>query len=283
MNIRQIKIQIGLKNPVKLLHISDTHLSFADRRDDSRKCALAERRRVTFGDENDRCRRFLQGAIQYAQDTGALLVHTGDLIDFVSYQNLDISKEILGSSDYFFISGNHEFSKYVGEAVEDEAYKMDSLPLVQSFFRDDLRFCSRVVGGVNLVGIDNVYYHMNADQFERLKAEVARGLPIILAMHTPLYTPELFYEQINVLGASNAGLMGCPEELIRNYPPERYTQQAASPLDFEIIDYIMAQPLVKAVLAGHLHFYHQSALDNGVVQYVVGGGYEGEAIEYTLL
>ena len=55
------------------------------------------------------------------------------------------------------------------------------------------------------------------------------------------------------------------------------------PLDFEIIEYIKAQPLIKAVLAGHLHFFHQSELRGGVTQYVTGGGYEGEAIAYTLL
>jgi len=283
MNIRQIEIPIGLENPVKLLHISDTHLSFADRRDDRRKRSLAGRRRVTFSDRNDRCRRSLREAIQYAQDAGALLVHTGDLIDFVSRQNLDIAKETLGASDYFFVPGNHEFSKYVGEAEETEAYKMDSLPLVQSYFRDGLRFCSRVVGGVNLVGIDNAYYHIYADQFERLKAEVAKGLPILLLVHTPLYTPELFHEMIDTRKEATADIMGCPEALIQNYSPERYTQQAASPLDFEIIEYIKAQPLVKAVLAGHLHFFHQSELCDGVTQYVACGSFKGEAIEYTLL
>jgi len=282
MNIRQIELKIGLEAPVKLLHVSDTHLAFADGRDDRRKRALAKRRRITFSDENDRCRRFLREAVEYARDSGALLVHTGDLIDFVSHQNLDIARDILGACDYFFVPGNHEFSKYVGEAVETEAYKQDSLPLVQTYFRGDLRFCSRMVGGVNLVGIDNVYYHINENQFKRLKNEVARGLPILLFMHTPLYTPVLFHEQITVRGESDAGLMGCPEALLQNYSPERYAQQAAAPLDFEFIEYIKAQPLVKAVLAGHLHFFHQSELRGGLPQIVAGGGFMGEAIEYTL-
>jgi len=283
MNIRQLEIKIGLEAPVKLLHVSDTHLSFADRRDNLRKRSLAKRRRVTFSDGEDRCRRSLREAVAYARDTGALLVHTGDMIDFVSHQNLDITREILGDCDYFFVPGNHEFSKYVGEAVETEAYKMDSLRLVQSYFHGDLRFCARVVGGVNLVGIDNVYYHINEIQFQRLQAEVAKGLPILLLMHTPLYTPELFHEQITVRGESDAGLIGCPQELMRNYSPERYAQQAATPLDFEIIEYVKAQPLVKAVLAGHLHFFHQSELRGGTPQIVAGGGFAGEAIEYTLL
>ena len=282
MNLRQVAIPIGLARPVKLLHVSDTHLSYADERDDSAKRALAARRRDTFGDADGRCARFLREAIQYARDSGAPLVHTGDLIDFVSYQNLDMARELLGPCDHFFVPGNHEFSKYVGEAEETESYKMDSLPLVQSYFRDDLRFCARVVDGVNLVGIDNVYYHMNEDQFARLKAEAARGLPILLCMHTPLYTPALFHEMMDVRGEDSAGLMGVPHALMRGYPSDRFAQQAAAPLDFEIIAYIQSQPLIKAVLTGHLHFFHQSELPGGRPQIVAGGGYAGEAIEYTL-
>ena len=77
--------------------------------------------------------------------------------------------------------------------------------------------------------------------------------------------------------------MGCPEELIHHYSPERYAQQAAAPLDFEIIEYIQAQPLIKAVLAGHLHFFHQSQLRGGAPQVVAGGGFAEEAVAYTLL
>jgi hypothetical protein len=280
MSIRQMTIPCGLESPVKLLHISDTHLSFADERDDKRKRVLAKRRRVTFGDDGGRATGELREAVRYAGENGALLVHTGDLIDFVSYKNLDVAKEILGAADSFFVPGNHEFSKYVGEAFEDEAYKKDSLPLVQKYFRDDLRFTSRVVGGVNLVGMDNVYYHMHADQFARLQEEARKGLPIVLLLHTPLYTPALFHEAVAVRGDSHASLMGCPDALTRGYPPDRYIQQAATPLDYEIIEFIKAQPLVKAVLAGHLHFFHQSPLTNRIPQVVAG---RGEAIEYTLI
>jgi hypothetical protein len=52
----------------------------------------------------------------------------------------------------------------VGEAFEDEAYKMDSMPLVQKAFRNNLRFDSRIIGGLNLVGMDNVYYHFDETQ-----------------------------------------------------------------------------------------------------------------------
>lgn len=47
-------IEIGLQKPVKLLHVTDTHLSYADERDDLRKQKLAiARQREAFNDTPD--------------------------------------------------------------------------------------------------------------------------------------------------------------------------------------------------------------------------------------
>ena len=45
------------------------------------------------------------------------------------------------------------------------------------------------------------------------------------------------------------------------------------------IDYIYAQPLIRAVLAGHLHFNYETRLPSGIMQYVTGGGYCGDTRE----
>jgi len=55
-------------------------------------------------------------------------------------------------------AGNHEFSQYVGEAEEDEAYKAQSFAAVQGVYPNDLVFASRIVHGVNFVAVDNTYY-----------------------------------------------------------------------------------------------------------------------------
>jgi predicted phosphodiesterase len=53
-------------------------------------------------------------AIDYANWRCDFLIHTGDIIDFVSY--LNVSREALADIKYFFVADNHESSKYVGEA-----------------------------------------------------------------------------------------------------------------------------------------------------------------------
>ena len=123
-------------------------------------------------------------------------IHTGDFIDFVSQANLERAKKFIDGNDVLFIAGNHEFSLYVGEAFEDEAYRNLSLEYVQKFFKEDIRFNARQIGGVNFVGIDNGYYRFDAQQLTKLEEQVALGLPIILYMHNPLFEKSLFEEEM---------------------------------------------------------------------------------------
>ena len=181
------KIEIGLPKPLRFLHATDNHLSLADERDNERKRKLAAARHKAFVGDTNRIQENLDEMVDYCSRNCDLLLHTGDLIDFVSYKNVEVGKSYLDRTDYFMCAGNHEFSQYVGEAWEDEAYKYQSFNLVQTMTKYDLEFASRVVGGVNLVGVDNGYYYFLWSQLAALKAEVAKGLPILLLMHNPIY------------------------------------------------------------------------------------------------
>ena len=123
------KLSLGAEKPFALLHISDTHLCLADDRDNERKNKLAESRKTVFGDGEDA----LRWSVELSKELGTLLVHTGDLLDFVSEANIDAAKKFTDENDCFFVAGNHEFSLYVGEAWEDEALNgaLSLSPLVQ--------------------------------------------------------------------------------------------------------------------------------------------------------
>ena len=286
MNCTQIRLELGLPKPIRLLHISDTHLSYADERDDERKRVLAEQRRVCFeGTDSGRCMRYLDEAISHVKANCDLLLHTGDLIDFVSYRNLDLAREKLADVPNFVATGNHEFSLYVGEAFEDTAYKMQSMPLVQPAFGNDLLFASRRIGGVNLVAVDDSYYHFNSDQLKQLNSEVEKGDPILLLLHTPLHTDELFHEAMESHHQECAYLAGTPEEKLQRYAPDRQIQQRPTPETLEFIEYVRQCPAIRAILAGHLHFtYNYSgAFSPYANQYVVGGGYYNCAEEFELI
>lgn len=267
MNIKKNTLYVGAQEPFCAVHISDTHLTYADERerDNGRKLALAQARLQGFPDAEEN----LKQAVEYVQEHKLPILHTGDLIDFVSAANLDAAKKLTEENDVYMAAGNHEFSLYVGEAKEDAAYRNQSLDKVQACFDNDIRFSSRVMHGVNFVAVDNSYYLFEEWQLEALKKEVQKGMPIVLMMHTPLYTETLYEKRLSEVPGP-AYLMSVPVGKMAHYNAHRFEQQLADEVTRAAYDYIVSQPLIRAVLTGHLHNDADDVLPNGVPQLVTG-------------
>ena len=77
--------------------------------------------------------------------------------------------------------------------------------------------------------------------------------------------------------------MGCDERHLMPYDEWRAVQQRPTRDTLSFIDYVMNQPLIKCVLAGHIHDQCEGPLTNGVMQYCAGGAFEGCAREFTLI
>jgi predicted MPP superfamily phosphohydrolase len=274
MNIITTQVNIGADAPFRLLHISDTHLTLADSRDDERKLKLAESRLRHFKDAET----LLGEAERYAREHNLLIVHTGDLIDFVSEANLDRVRKFTDENDVFFAAGNHEFSLYVGEAFEDAEYRSRSLAHVQESFKKDIRFSSRKINGINLVAIDNSYYRFEREQYDALRAEIAIGMPIVLFFHAPLYEPVLY--EISMSRGECAYLTSTPDELMKSYSVYRYRQQKADEITLETTELIKSEPLIKAIFTGHMHYDHEGLVTDLLPQYVTGI-YTGRVIEIS--
>lgn len=261
-------ISVGATAPFSLLHMSDTHLTLADARDDERKRELAVRRAARFPENMD----MLAAGGKFSREKGVMIVHTGDLIDFVSCANLDEARRFTDENDCFMAAGNHEFSLYVGEALENADYRNISLKRVQESFKNDIRFSSRIINGVNLVAIDNSYYLFEPWQLERLKKEVARGLPILLLVHVPLYSSGLCHYVREVLKEGSAGLMNVPAEKMMDYNLKELQQQYADAATRQAYAYITATPQIKAIITGHLHFDYEDRVTPTLPQYITGCG-----------
>ena len=275
-----IEIQVGATKPFKAVHASDTHFCFADGRENTRKLKLAENRRRYFSNGE----RFFDEALAWAKQNDEMFLHTGDLIDFVSESNLEAVQAKFKNVNCFVSAGNHEFSQYVGEAKEDDAYKAQSFDRVQKAFSNNLTFCSRIVNNVNFVAFDDVYYNVTAAQHERFKAEVAKGYPIVAMCHCPLYTPELFDFMMNRPGAKCAYLIGVPaEERMKSYEPNRREQQKPDAPTIDFLKWLKEQSLLKAILCGHLHLQWSGPFSKTATQHVVAGNYTGSANEITFV
>lgn len=277
LKIVPLRVPVGASKPFQAIHISDTHLCHADERENERKRTLAASRSRHFS----KGEAFFDAALAHAQKNGQLFLHTGDLIDFVSQKNLEVVEAKFRETFSFVSSGNHEFSQYVGEAKEDDAYKAQSFDRVQKAYPNDLTFCSHIINGINFVAIDDVYYNFTADQLTRFKAEVAKGLPIVMLCHCPLYSPELFDCVMSKPNAKCAYLVGVPEERRSSYEPHRREQQKPDAPTEEFLVWLKNQPLLKAIFCGHLHFNWSGPFSEHTMQYVVGGCFNGDAYEIT--
>lgn len=274
LNIEKTTIKIGLARPLRVLHITDNHLPLCDERDDERKQAIAARK----ADKCDEMAAYLNEEVAYAEENCDLIVHSGDLIDFVSKANVDFARELLKKEKILFIAGNHDYSQYVGEAWEDMNYRMNgymSMGYNGSGLGVDMFFTSRVVGNVNFVGIDDAYHQVEDWQTTRLRMEVAKGLPVVLFLHAPLFEQSLYERSIEFWKDGSAYVVGCDEAHLLSYPEFRAMEQRPTDATKRFVEYVNSEPQIKAVLAGHLHFSFESKLPGGAMQYVTGRGDRG--------
>ncbi|MBR2585638.1 MAG: metallophosphoesterase [Thermoguttaceae bacterium] len=281
LKITELTIPLPIEREFSALHISDTHLVYADQRDSGEKRARAEKRLEVFG---GRSLEMLQAALSYAGERGELLLHTGDMIDFVTAKNLDLTREALADRDCFLSAGNHDFYPMQGDgAVQDEEYKARAIKDAQPAFPNDMRFCARVVNGVNFVAFDDAFYYVADDLIDRFKAEAARGLPIVAMCHCPLYTPELYKHCVDSRGDHVALIVGASDQEMAHYP-EKYFQRYRWGHDDQIatrafVDYLRQEPRLAAVLCGHLHFPWQGQFSDTARQFIAGANFKGEVNE----
>ena len=268
LKIDELTIKIGAKKPFKFLHASDIHLA---RFDPEKPCNR-------FEDIRDNIDTYFIQLCEYCRENNIPMVDTGDIIDFISTANLEFMKETLEGVDHIYAAGNHDFCHWVGDATENNQYKWRNMKKVAKYFDCNLHFDSRIINGVNFVTIDDGYYLFTQGQFDMLKAEVARDLPIILCLHVPLYTQKLGQRALD--NGTPTYLTATPLEIIETYKdPQRRFQQEADDVTLRMVDYIKNEPLIKAVFAGHTHTpdHFDEALTDTKMQYVSSCAYNGLA------
>lgn len=282
LDIRPLTIAAGAEKPFSALHISDSHLTRVFEWESDRKKELAVRRQRIF----PWAEHYFDAHIRYAAERDMMLLHTGDLIDFVSEANLEFIKEQIGVSSLFASAGNHEYSQFVGEAKEDAAYKAQSYDKVQAAYSNNLTLASQVVNGVNFVAVDDVYYNFTEQQMTQMEQEVKRGLPIVMMCHVPLYTPRHCEYGLQQTKGLAAYLTGVPLEITSKYkeypnlaPDQKWrnrsVQQRADKPTLDFIAWLKAQPQLKAILCGHCHYFFEERFSPTAMQYTVAAGYSG--------
>ena len=275
--IAHTRIRIGLEKPLTVFHMTDTHITLVDERDSAEKHRLAESRREAFGDTDGKKHlSYLKDMIAFGMENADLIAFTGDLYDFISHANLECAGELLQNGRILFCPGNHEYTEDVFGPWEDNALRMNAY--MKAGIREaKLLYSSRVVGGVDFVAMDNVFYRFTPWQLARLKADAAKGFPMVLLMHNPLFDQSLYDIMMERTWRECAFLVGCDEEHILPYTEYCAAQQRPDRATMDMIDYINGETRIKAILAGHVHIDHECVLPDGAIQIVTAGGFMNRA------
>lgn len=273
-------VRAGATKPFSVLHISDTHLIEAYDDEGEKKLKLKDIRSRTFGGRQEEA---LRDSLAWAKANTDYVLHTGDLIDFQSRRNLDLVKKYFGGAAVFGALGNHEFSPdmWLSEPAEthDEAQKAKTRDRLAAVYPFDVVLHSQVVNGVNFVTLDDVYGTVTEEQVRRFRAEAAKGLPIILCMHVPFYTDEIWRATHKFWRRPGRRFESA------EVPPRKgaFSRQQDDPVTRDFIAYLKKEPLLKAILAGHEHIMVQDAFSPTAVEYLVGGNYMFAAREVLVV
>ena len=274
LSLDYVHLKIGLPRAFSVLHISDTHLTAAYSHEGADKQTLRDNRTRCFGGRQEEA---LRDSLAWARENADYVVHTGDLIDWQSEANYDLVRKYFGGNMCGSM-GNHEFSPsmWLSKPKDEttEACKNRSRKQLAAIYPFDLSLDSTVINGVNFVTLDDSYGYVTAEQVERFRAEVKKGLPIILCMHVPFMSPEIWMARHKYwMGAKydRKSMKFTSAEI--PVPDCEYKIQLEDPVTRDFIASLKTEKLLRGILSGHLHFAMQDRFSPTAVQYLVGGNF----------
>ena len=153
LKVKPLEIDLGIGKAFKAFHFSDTHLNFFDAVDFA---AVDQKKQTHFQSRWCRFPQALESfyaSIDYARECRLPLLHTGDLIDFVTEGNERVLRHNVQGLDLFYAIGNHEYQSRAPEHYDSDAAGMRAR--LRPIFGNDLTVASRVIGGANFVAFDN--------------------------------------------------------------------------------------------------------------------------------
>ncbi len=258
--ITKTYIDIGLESPVKILHITDIHLTLSDSNDSQEHIELMQVRTESFRKTGNYAPRtpsqYFEEAIKLSDELGALLINTGDTMDIYTSGNVAEFHRIIKGHDMMYTPGGHEHQCRIMRAMEEPYPHIEEIrPKFQKEFCEyDLDFSSRIINGLNIICADNSLDYYNARTVELFKKELEKGLPIIVFSHDPLWTKTLY----------------CTEPY---HPNVRLTAEDYK-TSHEMIDLLTNHPLVITTFAGHGHYEDQKEI-GGKTHYMTAGLFKG--------
>ena len=185
-------MEASLSAPVRLLHITDVHVTPVCEQDTSWQQEQMNMRTVTFWKEGGEPaytpEEFLEQALELAESLDAVPVLTGDVIDLHIPGSVAWLQNFLRTKKVLFTPGGHEYQKqFVRVMEEPDDYGRKMLEQFKTEFPEiNTIFESHIIGGVNVILANNAMDFYPAEAVEKFAAELEKEYPIVLFSHDPL-------------------------------------------------------------------------------------------------
>ena len=248
-----------IKEPIKVVHIADTHLFRDDERgipyqEFSGRMAKAYNVTTHFktGATTNPEEAFVQTLAFAKAEQADVITLVGDLFSFPSEAAIEWALAKLADTGipYIYTAGNHDWH-YEGmegslASLRDTWIKKRLLPFYQG---NDPLMAAYDIKGIRFLAIDNSTYQITEEQLAFFEDQVASGLPLVLLVHIPLYAP----------GKPLAFGCGHPDwgaATDRNYALERrpkWPKEGHTPTTFRFHKKVFTAPNLLGVFAGHSH------------------------------
>lgn len=253
-------VKIGISNcdikPIRVLHITDAHITFAGPEDEvyaeysSRMSAAYEKGSYyKTGAPITRTEAFTSILNESKKLKVDLIMLTGDIINYPSKHAVEFVLSELNSCGipFLYTAGNHDWhleglpgsSHDLREEWREKVLK----PLYQG---ESSSHSSYIINGINFLMIDNSTYQMTPDQLDFIREQKALGLPLVIGSHIPIDVAD----QHGTIGSHKWGAAtdnSFEIERRERWPVEGHNQET---YDFvnELID-----SNISIFLCGHIH------------------------------
>lgn len=240
----------ALPEPLKVSFIADAHLNLHDDRDRENFDYLKRMAGAKWSETLTAKDGFAIALKKVREAKSDLVVLLGDAISFPALANIEFlasEMDALGVP-WLYVSGNHDwhFEGEPGTQAELRA-KWTSTRMRPLYQGNDPMAYSKVVKGVRFVLIDNTFYEVTPEQLAFYRAEAAKGDPVCLCTHIPLWNPGMGW------CACASPEWGTKADFLHQIERREKWPERASASTFAFREAVLGTPNLVACFAGHIH------------------------------
>ena len=249
LNVRREVVEIGTGIPFSILHVSDSHLTRIDSRDGN---ALYEFAKSRSRNGRELGEYYLDEAVHHARLKNLKMIHTGDFMEFRSEANVEYAARRLCTDDILACVGNHEYW-LDAEHRETEEYKQPTIPKLKAHWAG-VPASTHQINGINFFVFDNSFATVTHEVVSAFDQTLKEGRPVVRVCHVPLWAEGC---------GMKANVCGMPG-LKKN-----------DEVSCAFVERARKEPLVRAVLAGHVHAFKRFAFSPTATELVAGALFSG--------